>query len=105
MNQEIETKKDRSHNDNNLSTQKREQLQQDISNLENKPNKTKEEQTLLEKKKKELEELLNRKNNSNDSSSKPGDKTTLYLGLGIIGVFLVLSIFIIARNRKKNKRY
>jgi len=79
-------------------------LQSDITNLENKPNKTKEEQALLEEKKKELEELLRRKNNSNISNSKPSDKTGLYIGCGVVGIVLILGLFILVRTRKRPNR-
>jgi len=102
MNQEIEDKKNNNPQERkeNISSEQK-QLQSQITNLENKPNKTKAEQTELERKKKELEELLKRKDNSN--SSKPSDKTSIYVGCGVVGIVLIFSIFIIARIRKKNK--
>src|SRR5206468_75927 len=76
-------------------------LEREIKELENKPTRTQVEEALLTEKKKELEELLKKQQGANTNIAKPKDKTALYVGLGIVGVVLVLSIFIIARIRKK----
>ncbi|PWU07016.1 MAG: hypothetical protein C5B43_00930 [Verrucomicrobia bacterium] len=99
-----------SQSDSNYTRENKEnknivKLQSQITNLENKPNKTKAEQALLEEKKKQLEELLNKKkNNSNTNTAKPSDKTGLYIGCGTIGLFVLLLVFILARNRQKRKK-
>jgi len=106
MNKEIEDKK--GGNDNNPTNKEKNQLQSqqtqlqaDITNLENKPNKTKAEQALLEEKKKELEKLLNRSRKNNSNSSKNSDKTGLYIGCGIAVIALIFGIFIFLRKHKK----
>lgn len=80
-------------------------LEREIKELENKSNKTPTEQTLLDSKKKRLEELLKKQSDSNTNSSKPSDKTGFYIGCGVIGLFALLLIFILARNRQKTKKY
>ena len=83
------------------------QLQSQITTLENKPNKTKEEQTELETKKKRLQELLAKmKGKSNLEVNKDkGDKTGFYVGLGVIGVVLIGLVLILVRRSKKRKKY
>jgi hypothetical protein len=78
-------------------------LRKEIKELSNKSSKTKAEQALLESKKKELDRLLAEKNKSNTMRPKPSDKTTLIICLGIVTIFLIFGIFIIARIRKKKK--
>jgi len=103
MNWEIEDKKnkDNPNKEDNLTQQ---QLQTEITNLENKPNKTQEEQALLDSKQKELGELLKRQSDSNANTAKHSDKIGLYVGCGMVGIILVLIIFIMARIRKKNRK-
>ena len=77
-------------------------LQREIKELESKT-RTPAEETLLTEKKKQLSELLDRKNNSNINSNKPSDKTALYIGCGVIGLFALLLVFVLAKNRQKGK--
>ncbi|CAG8511284.1 7137_t:CDS:1 [Ambispora gerdemannii] len=76
-------------------------LQKEIQTLTNKPTKTKAEERVLESKKQELAELLRKQNDSNTNNAKPSDKTKLYIGLGIVGVVLLISLFIFIRKHKK----
>jgi len=107
MNQEIETKKGGNQKNNNqiIHTQK-EQLQTEITSLEKKPNKTPAEQAELEAKRKrlqELEELLKKQNSNANNTTKPSDKTTLYIGCGVVGVVLIGLVLILVRKNKKKK--
>src|SRR5207248_9693803 len=79
-------------------------LQKEIQELTNKPAKTKSEERVLDSKKKELAELLKEQNSSNTNAAKPSDKTALYVGCGVVGIFTLLLIFILTKNRKRNKR-
>jgi len=104
MNKEIENKNDRER-EQNLTEQQ--QLQIEITNLENEPNKTAEQQAELATKKKrlqELERLLDQKNNISTNNAQPSDKTSLVIGGGVIGVFLVgFGLLIVRRNKNKSK--
>ncbi|CAI2189537.1 10682_t:CDS:2, partial [Funneliformis geosporum] len=64
-------------------------LQKEISNLEKNSNKNHIETALLADKKQQLAELLKKQSNSDANTTKPSDKTALYVGLGIIGVVLI----------------
>jgi len=77
-------------------------LQREIKELESKT-RTPAEETLLTEKKKQLSELLDRKNISNINSNKPSNKTALYIGCGVIGLFALLLVFVLAKNRQKGK--
>ena len=99
----LEFAKDKGINvDNNNNHREREReranLQQQITNLENKPNKTVEEERELKDKKELLAKLENNTQNNNDN---PWLKPTLIIGAGllIIGVVVVL-----ITKKSKNKR-
>jgi len=67
--------------------------------LEGKSSRTKAEESLLASKKQELAKLLAEKNKSN-ITTKPKDKTALYIGMGIVGVVLVGLVVILVRKGK-----
>ena len=88
------------------------QLQSEITQLASNPTKTSTQQAELTEKKKKLLELQNRQqelerllagsNKSNASESKDkGDRTGLYIGLGAVGAFLILGLFIFIRKHRK----
>ena len=81
-------------------------LQKEIKELNSKSSKSKVEQSILDSKKRELERLLGKKDKGNAVESKDkSNKTALIIGCSVIGILLILSIFIIARTRKKNRKY
>ena len=75
----------------------REQIQRDISNLENKPNRTDEEEQELADKQKQLTKLQRPANNNDNSWLAPA--LIISRGLLIIGVIIV---FITKKNKRKH---
>ena len=75
-------------------------LEREIKVLASKSTRTKVEEKILESKKKELAELLKKQGSSTGKADK-GDKTVLYLGLGITGILLILGVLIWIRTRKR----
>ncbi|CAG8637435.1 10040_t:CDS:2 [Ambispora gerdemannii] len=65
------------------------QLRSQISSLEQKPNKTPQQQADLAAKKKQLAELLKKQNSNATNNAKPSDKSTFAVGYGIIGLVLI----------------
>ncbi|WNE40174.1 MAG: hypothetical protein GBAus27B_000241 [Mycoplasmataceae bacterium] len=102
----VDEKGEENSNNNNPSREKeRERIQQYIANLENKPNKTREEKEDLKNKKKQLAELD--KENQNDTSSDEEaqkDKRKLYFGLAFTAFFIIVLIIVTIweKRRKKN---
>lgn len=79
-------------------------LEREIKRLEQQTTRTPAEESLLATKRKQLAELL-RKQNSNANNPDQGNRTMLYIGIGTFGLFTLLLIFILARNRQKTKKY
>ncbi|CAH1765998.1 15198_t:CDS:2 [Entrophospora sp. SA101] len=81
-------------------------LEREIKELENKSARTQTEEALLTSKKKELAELLKKEDSSNASdSSKPKDKTALYVGCGVVGLFTLLLIFVLIKYQNRGFSY
>jgi len=94
-------------NVNNIERERereRAKLKLDIQNLENKTNKTPEEEKELENKRKELEDLDKKpKNNSPNSSANSFDYKPWLIGGGCLLLFVGLIIYLIYSNLRKRK--
>ncbi|KLL05029.1 MAG: hypothetical protein MRERV_7c085 [Mycoplasmataceae bacterium RV_VA103A] len=101
--------RNRSSNPNPVDSKLIQQLRTQISTLESNSNRTPgQEQELVEKKRKleELERKLRELENKTDSTGNKdkGDKTGLYIGLGIGGTLVILFIIIFIKTRKKKSK-
>jgi|SRR6185437_8730478 len=87
------------------TSRERAKLQQDISNLENKPNLTPKEEQNLANKKQKLKDLENKEKDldnseKNNNSSNKDNNLLLYLGLGMVGL-IILGLIILFKKRTK----
>jgi hypothetical protein len=88
----------------NNNHRERERLQQSITNLTNKPNKTPAEEQDLAKKRKELAELDKKGKNPNNTEQNNNNswlKPTLIIGGGLLIIGVIAVLFI---KKNKNKR-
>ena len=86
------------HKDNSDSNTEREQIQSEISDLENKPNKTTEEKAELDQKRKQLEQLD--KNSEPSNSKEPFNWTPWIVGGLVLVAVIGIGFYLISKKRK-----